>query len=74
MEKERHQALVVGAGMAGTVASMELGLNGIDTLLLDAGVERPAGFFEPELRSQGRNLGLRLRALLHGHARLAASQ
>jgi choline dehydrogenase-like flavoprotein len=67
---KRFDALVIGSGVAGSIAVKELTERGLDVLLLEAGRDLTDADFEPPPRKPPRPLGVdldpRLRAALRG--------
>ena len=70
--RREYDAIVVGSGLAGSIAAMELCERGMDTLVLEAGPKAPERFFSRKTTEKlSLNIGLRRRALFAGAYRLA---
>lgn len=67
----QYDAIVIGSGLTGSMAAMELCERGLDTIVLEAGPHAPDRLFSQEKVKISSNIGLRLRALSAGMYRLA---
>lgn len=70
---KQYDAIVVGSGLTGSMAAMELCEQGLDTAVLEAGPKAPEHLFTQKKAKISSNIGLRLRALSAGMYRLAST-